>query len=651
MAKDRENHPIRAGDELHFEKLLFASLSAHRNSQFDLAETGYREILSRFPGHAGANDLFGTLLHQTGRPREAEMHLERALSLDPGLASASNSLGAVRFQQNRKADAVRAFAQANMSNPANVDAWLNRSRLAEQMGDLDQAFSTAYEAVQRFPDLAAVYARAGAALLSRREPDQAIGYLEKAIERAPLEIEPYLHLSLARKQAGDAGRSQAILRSAILLAPDAVVLYPHLRDGEGQSDCPIDLAGWASRAICLSPRSAGLWALLAAAFEARKDDKRTASAARRSMLLEPDAHAAHHCLALALFRMDEFSAAARASRLALLLFPDISELRFVAAACAFISGDTAAGWRLYEDRVGSRLDTRRVGLPELWDGQSDPGHLLVAAEQGVGDEYIFLSRLSWLRDRVSEITVECDRRNRRLFERSFPDFRFIDRQISATEREAPVFDYRAACRELDFDRAILSASLLPLSKLNPQEVGPRAFLLPEANEIQRWRTYFSELTDLSLVGICWRGGTSSTARDRFYCDAEAMLAVLGPRQALFVNLVYNSLPGELEAAGAKLGCIVHDPVGIDQKDELDRLAALLAVLDVVVAVDTAVCTLSAAVGTPTLRLGRSLMFQSDHHDAVLGASLPMCSRAEPFDLPTCLSRAAARLSDILSSEQ
>ncbi|MBO6559994.1 MAG: tetratricopeptide repeat protein [Nisaea sp.] len=643
---NREPESEEAG---FFRELLQASLEAHRKNQFDRAESGYREILSRYPDHAATRDLYGTLLYQTNRLEAAAANLERAVGLDPGQAPAWNHLGAVRLAQGRPSDALDAFRKATDADPQNPEAWLNRSRLAEMRGDIADAVLAARTAVERLPNYPVTLARLGAALLAAGRFEEAIAPLEAASVRAPDNVEPYLHLAICLKQAAQGQRSQAALRKALLLAPERAVLYPHLSGEPAGEHSSVDLVSWARRAVCLAPRDGGLWAALAAACEAKKLDASAVTAAKRSLLLVPDGHAAHHCLALPLFRLERFAEAAKTSRHALLLYPDIAELYFVAAACAFIFGDPETGWRYYEARAGSRIDSARVGLPPTWDWKSVPDRLLVAAEQGVGDEYIFFSRLGCLQGRAREITVECDPRNRRLFQRSFPDFRFIDRQLKGREGREAYFDYGTAVAELGFDNAILAGSLLARFVQDARLLGPLSYLVPDADDVETWRRYFRARTSLPLIGLCWRGGASSIARDRLYCDAITMVEGLGPQRGYYVNLVYSLRDGELEQVRNRLGCDIHDPTGIDQKNELDRLAAMLSVLDAVVSVDTAVCPLAAAVGTPTLRLGRGLLYLSDGYDAVLGSCHPMSPRAEPFDMRFCLDRSAQKLREILIS--
>ncbi|WP_420404651.1 tetratricopeptide repeat protein [Nisaea sp.] len=649
MTEDPQDRDAESRDADFFRQLFESSLAAHRTNRFDLAQAGYREILARYPDHAATLSLYGALLYQTNRLDAAASILERAVDLDPAQVSAWNHLGAVRLAQDRAEDALAAFQKATEADPLNVESWLNRSRLAETLGDHADAVEAARSATLHRPDHAAASARLGAALFAAGQFQEAVDPLERSIERAPYGVEPYLHLALCFKHLARAERAQTALRKAILLAPERVALYPHLTEGGAGPLRSVDKVSWARKALFLNPQDSGLWAALAAACESVRRDESAVEAAKRALLLSPHEQAAHHCLALPLFRLECFAEAAAASRQALFLYPDIAELKFVAAACAFIFDDLDTGWRFYEARAGSRIDSLRVGLPDRWDGTSEPGNLLVAAEQGVGDEYIFLSRLDGLRGCAQETTVECDPRNRPLFERSFPGFRFIDRQLAARDGGAAYFDYRAVSEELGFDSAMLAGSLLAMFIKDGHASGPRSFLVPDENEAGAWRRYFRERTSLPLVGVCWRGGTVSDARERLYCDADTMIEALGPQRACFVNLVHNLRDDELERTRTRLQCDIHDPEGIDQRNELDRLAAMLSVMDAVVAVDTAVCTLAAAVGTPTLRLGRSLLFLSDGHDAVLGSCHPMNARAEPFDMSACLARAAACLPEILLS--
>lgn len=126
------------------------------------------------------------------------------------------------------------------------------------------------------------------------------------------------------------------------------------------------------------------------------------------------------------------------------------------------------------------------------------------------------------------------------------------------------------------------------------------------------------------------------------------MRALGVVTANYVSLIYSLQPGKLDAARELPGCVIYDPEDIDQKNELDRVAAMLSALDAVVSVDTAISPMAASMGTPTIRLGWSHLRLSDGYDAVLGSCHPMTGNLERFEVEVSLPRGAKALPKILT---
>ena len=63
-----------------------------------------------------------------------------------------------------------------------------------------------------------------------------------------------------------------------------------------------------------------------------------------------------------------------------------------------------------------------------------------------------------------------------------------------------------------------------------------------------------------------------------------------------MSLQYDVQPEEIEALQQMSGRTVLVPPGLDQKQEIDRTAALMAALDAVVSAPTSVSWISAAAG-------------------------------------------------------
>ncbi|MEO9902820.1 MULTISPECIES: tetratricopeptide repeat protein [Alphaproteobacteria] len=634
----------------YLSKLLERSIVAHQAGDFSEAEPGYREVLRQFPKHPVTLDLFGTLLFQTGRVEEALDPLEEAVSLDPSRGPAWNHLGSVRAALYDQTGALQAFQSAVESDPDNIDAWLNLSRVAEEIGDHSLSKSAAMNATDLFPDSAPAQARLGALLMSSGARDEALKPLSLAVLLSPLDAEPYLHAAIALSSTGDEQAAEFSVRKCLLIAPEKVAPYPHLVELQKSRELGsgmIDGRVWACRATRVTPADALLWAHLGEELLRYLEVDDSITASQRALVLDPANNMAAFNLPKALLSAAKHKASRAAAYRGLVVSPSEDAFHILIAEVEFALGNIETGWKHFDIRRTARFGSERIGLPPFWDGDGNPGRLLVAAEQGVGDEYMYLSVLPQLRERCSKVTVECDKRNLPLFRRTFPDIDFVERQVIGRENADPYFDYRHLTRERVFDCAILAGSLPSHFLKDLSKPGPDRIFDVDPVERRYWRDRFLGKGEGPWVGLCWRSGVAGGLRNQFYCSATDMVQALGTGTANYVSLIYNLQPGELDEAQQLSDSVVYDPEGIDQKNELDRVAAMLSALDAVVSVDTAISPLSASIGTRTIRLGWSHLLLSDGYDALLGSCHPMTSRLERFDIDVSLPRAAKVLPKIL----
>ncbi|MBM86677.1 MAG: hypothetical protein CMM47_11735 [Rhodospirillaceae bacterium] len=102
-----------------------------------------------------------------------------------------------------------------------------------------------------------------------------------------------------------------------------------------------------------------------------------------------------------------------------------------------------------------------------------------------------------------------------------------------------------------------------------------------------------------------------------------------------------------------IGSSHHPPFGVlflaradsasnRQRDDLERLAALIACLDIVVTVDTSICTVAAASGIPTIRLEASYMTLTSGRDAFFKNVFPCRDIDCAFDRTEALRRASEK---------
>jgi len=101
-----------------------------------------------------------------------------------------------------------------------------------------------------------------------------------------------------------------------------------------------------------------------------------------------------------------------------------------------------------------------------------------------------------------------------------------------------------------------------------------------------------------VIGLSWRSRNPKceNAKSATLCDFHAVLALPGCR---FVDLQYGDTDAEREAVERELGVRVERLDDVDNTQDIDGLAALMAACDAVVTVSNTTAHLAGALGRPT----------------------------------------------------
>lgn len=277
--------------------------------------------------------------------------------------------------------------------------------------------------------------------------------------------------------------------------------------------------------------------------------------------------------------------------------PEDHELRLMRAVARLKCGDFAAGWDEYEARFASPLAKRRPYAFPPWDGSSyREGALLVYGEQGLGDQIMFASCLPDVLTRVPDCIIECDPRLGRLFDRSFPGARIA---TAAQDDPAPGWLAKPGSMRARI-RAQVPIGSLPRWFRRSSSAFPRhaGFLRPDPARVQKWRERLAAHGPSPRIGVSWRGGTATSRRGLRSLELEQFGPVLASVPATWVSLQYNDCRAEIAAVERRHGITVHH--WQEAIDDYDETAALVAALDAVVTVCTAIVHLSGGLGQRTL---------------------------------------------------
>jgi Flp pilus assembly protein TadD len=404
---------------------------------------------------------------------------------------------------------------------------------------------------------------------------------------APAAIDPLaeaLQRAIEHEQAGRLEEAEAILRDIVSKAPDrhgavhllGVVSYRQGRMGEA--------VAMMERSAALAPATALYHRNLCEAYRitGRLDD--ALRAGNTAAALAPDDPHCHHNLGVLHYHRLELDQAIAAAERALALAPEFPGPHFGIAEASLLRGDFRRGWEEYEWRF--RLATASRLMPPTdkpqWDGAPiRDGTLLLIADQGFGDVIQFARYIPWAAERCPDIALACSSEMHTVV-RQLPGLRLL---FDRWEQQPP---FAAYC-------ALSGLPRLAGTRLDTIPA-PTPYVKADPERAALWAERLATLTPARYrrIGLVW-AGRPTHQNDRNRSAALAAFAPLGelPRVAL-LSLQKGASQAQL---GGYWGRAPLINLGPDIRD-FDDTMAVIAALDLVVTVDTAVGHLAGAMGKP-----------------------------------------------------
>ncbi len=415
---------------------------------------------------------------------------------------------------------------------------------------------------------------------------------------------------LAALAAGDATTAALCLEHASMLRPghlETLIAYARALLGCGRA---VEARDAATRATTLAPSSAEGWFLAGTAARATGDARAAIGALRRAIGLVPAHASAHLNLGSAMADLDRFEEAERhmrrateldpalpeahaslswllagmgdlakakqAARTAIDLRPDFPQAHWNLSFACLLGGDFEEGWREYEWRKRHDFysrDFRRLPGPE-WRGEALAGRtILVQAEQGLGDTIQLARFLPMLAARGATVRLACAAP-------LIPLLRQAPGVSAVVPREAPARTY-----DVWVDQMSLPGLLNTRLETIPGSLG---YLRADPARAAVWdRT----LPSGPRIGLVWSGNPRHSNDLRRSIPTGCLAALMPVLDTSFVSLQVGPRSGEI----TELFGLPDRSAGLV---DFAETAALVANLDLVIAVDTSTAHLAGALGVP-----------------------------------------------------
>jgi tetratricopeptide (TPR) repeat protein len=408
---------------------------------------------------------------------------------------------------------------------------------------------------------------------------EAEAYYRHVLAAHPQHADSRHLMGVLAHQVGQPDVAEQLIREAIALEPRMGAFHANLGNVLRAQGRYAEAAAALERSLELDPGVAKAHYDLASAYAALDRPEAAIPHFRQAIALRPDYAEAHNDLATVLKGRGDVDAAIDAFRAAIRADPGHAKAHANLGMALLARGDFAEGWRAYERRwdAGGGFAARRDFSQPQWRGEDGVGRtLLIHAEQGFGDAIQFCRYALLARDRGFRIVLEAHPELAGLMK----SLDGVD-QVIARGEPLPAFDLH--CPMLS----------LPLAFETTPETIPAAgpYLSAEPDLADVWRERVGLAAGLR-VGIAWAGGRQTAT------DAQRSLSpdLLAPLLAVPGLRLFSLQKDEAAPAG------VIDLMA-DAKDFADT-AALIANLDLIISVDTAVAHLAGALGKPVWLLDR-----------------------------------------------
>ncbi len=480
--------------------------------------------------------------------RDAAGHFRRAVALRQDYADAYNNLGVAYKELALYPQAETAFLGALAQRDNDADTWFNLGLVRHLQGK-NRAARQAYRcALERNPQYGQAAYNLGILLYEGEEYREAVAFFQQALQQEPDNPAIYNNLGLALTELGETQQAIAAFRRVLAIRSDSAEAMCNLGN------------------VLMREEQFGMAADLYVQAKA----------------VAPDFAKAFYNLGNCRSEEMRLVEAVQEYRAALEIDPALVEAHWNMSHVLLLLGEYAEGWREYRWRW-RRKRAPKLDYPRpLWEGERAADcAVLVHAEQGRGDTLQFVRYLSEMRRRVGQVVVACDDSQVDLLAGAG----LADRVVSLAQLDAAMAD------------ADFQVPLLNLPEIFHADAGMLAgsvpYLFAEPRRVEQLASLFAGQHDALKVGVVWQGNPAHE-RDRLRscrpADLEALFSVEGVR---FFSL---QLPAPAEGVPAGLTDLSRHMTSFADT------AALLAHLDLVISVDTAVAHLAGAMGKPVWTL-------------------------------------------------
>lgn len=409
---------------------------------------------------------------------------------------------------------------------------------------------------------------------------KAASLFQTVLKMEPENFDALHFLGLLAADCGHHDDAVQLMRRALSVNPHVAAVHANLASSLRRLGRYSEALASLDQALALDPRSAEALNTQGNILRVLGRLDKALASLDQAIRLQPQFFEAHDNRGNVLRDMGHLDEALASYREARRIAPDYASAAWNESLCRLLMGDFARGWPLYEAgwKAGLRAPWVKCAQP-LWTGPEplQGRTILLHAEQGMGDTIQFSRYAQVLASHGARVILEVPPALKSLLQGLQNTA-----QVIATGERRPTFDCHAP---------LLGLPLACQTRLDTIPPPPRLMLDKTLEE--RWQDRVGPKKK-PCIGIAWSGNPALENDHNRSIPLKTLSAILN-HSVQFFSLQRDLRP-EDENVLQQFPVLQH--FGHALHDFSDT-AALIAQMDLVISVDTAVAHLAASLGKPT----------------------------------------------------
>ena len=240
-------------------------------------------------------------------------------------------------------------------------------------------------------------------------------------------------------------------------------------------------------------------------------------------------------------------------------------------------------WRYYEYRWKASPQNQVIWPFQhkpLWQGERGK-RVSLWREQGIGDDIIFLSLVPEVKEMCKSLSVYVDRRLQDLCKRAMPEINFV-KDLEELENI-----------ECDYHLPLGSVPGLIRNDISDFDRTVKGYMTADPLRVETIRNEL-KLKDKMVIGISWKSNNSLN-KEKKSIQLKDMERIFSGLDVVLINLQYGDVDNEIREFKEATGIDVIQCASVDNREDLDGLAALIELCDLVVSTRNVTIYLAGAL--------------------------------------------------------